>query len=189
MHIGNIRGFAMRTLSWVRAVGAFLAIGLVAAPAQQQVPLPSGGFVRYSSSGPNTRFQIQLKAGPRYSVSVSRDATVAANRAPSKVEVVAEVPGKSVILIDTYPSVPLGMSLCQAGEEKFLRIIALEGRRARQTLGLKIASCRDNIELADGGVQWDATAMVVHLHWLSGPVNKGKPEERAIALGTTEKQF
>lgn len=170
----------MRTLFWASALAAGT---LFAAAPLGKMDLPSGGSVTYSTAGSNTRFEIRTKAGQHYEVSVQRDSMVSPKAQPSKVQMLGEIPGKALILTDAYPSVALGMSLCQAGEEQFLRVITLAGGSARQTLHLKLASCRDNIELADSGLEWNPKSATLQLHWLEGPDTKGKSEERSIHIG------
>jgi len=54
----------------------------------------------------------------------------------------------------------------QAGTEEFLRVISIHAA-PRETLHLKISSCRENIELADPGVQWDESKHVLLVTWLT----------------------
>jgi hypothetical protein len=173
----------MRTRYWVNALAL---TGIVATP-QGQISLPSGGVIQYSSAAPRTRFEIDSKDGKRYVATVDRDATVSPKTEPSKVELIGEVPNKSLILSDSYVSAPLGMHYCQAGEERFLRIFTLTNGGARQTLKLKLASCRENIELADPGLEWNPGSEVLQIHWLQGPSNKGEMENRTIRIGSSGK--
>jgi hypothetical protein len=71
--------------------------------------------------------------------------------------------------------------MCQAGEERFLRVIAFEGDRPLESITTKIASCRDDIELGDPGLEWDASTATVRINWLAGPT--GVPEVRTIRIG------
>lgn len=171
----------MRMRYWASAVAA---AGLFAAP-QGRLALPSGGSIRYTTAASKTRFEIRNKAGKRYLVNVNRDATVSPKAEPNKVELIGEVPGKAFILSDSYASVPLGMSYCEAGEERFLRVLTLANGGARQTLQLKLASCRDNIELAEPGVEWNPHSENLQIHWLQGPSNKGKNEDDTIHIGVS----
>ncbi len=164
-------------------VSALALAGLLSAAPPDQIALPSGGTVRYSAAGSKTRFEIRTKRGRRYEVSVERDSMVSPKSGPVKVQLVGEIPGKALVLTDTYPSIPLGLSYCQAGEEQFLRVITLAHGRASETLHLKVASCRDDIELADPGLEWNAGSATLQVHWLLGPTNKGKAEERTIHIG------
>jgi len=169
----------MRMPYWASLVAA----GLLAAAPADQIALPSGGSVSSSTVGSKTRLEIRAKNGSRLALSVERDSMVA-SKAFAKVKVIGEIPDKTLILTDTYPSIPLGMSYCQAGEEQFLRIITLAKGQARETLHLKLASCRENIELADPGLVWNGDSATLQVHWLEGPTNKGKPEDRTIHIGS-----
>jgi len=128
-----------------------------------------------------TRLEIRTSAGTHYQVLVARDSTVAPTSAPLRTELIGEIPGVAFVLTDTYQSIPGGMSLCQAGEEQFLRVISVTHDPPRETLHLKTASCRDNIELATPGIEWRADSSIVRVHWLTGP--KGGAEVRSIPIG------
>jgi hypothetical protein len=154
---------------------------VLAAP-QSKLALPSGGSIRYTVAAPKTRFEISNKSGKRYVATVDRDATVPPNAAPTNVELIGEIPNKTIILSDSYASVPLGMHYCQAGEERFLRIFTLTSGSVHQTLQVKLASCRDNIELADPGLRWNPATATLQIHWLQGPSDKGKMENRTIHI-------
>ena len=127
-----------------------------------------------------TNLRIQTGAGRAFDLAVRRDDTVAATGEPTSIDVVAEVPGVAVVVADRYPSLPGGLSYCQAGEERFLRVIAIAADSVRETLVTKIASCRQNIELAERGVEWDAPTTTLRIHWLSGP--DGTSEVRTIRI-------
>ncbi len=71
----------------------------------------------------------------RYALSVARDSTVSPKAKPTGIKVVGEIKGSVIILIDTYPSLPGGMSYCQAGEERFLRIFQYRESRPRGVPG------------------------------------------------------
>src|ERR1700683_1926762 len=120
---GNIRVSVMRMPYWVSAlaVSAWFGGAPAAAP-QGQLALPSGGSIAYSAAGSKTRFDIQTKSGRRYEVNVERDSMVSPKAQPATAKLVGEVADKALILTDTYPSVPLGLGYCQAGEERFLRV-------------------------------------------------------------------
>jgi hypothetical protein len=180
MHTGSISVSAMRM---PYCASALALGGLLAAAPQGKLVLPSGGSVTYSAAGSETRFEIRGRASRHYEVRVERDATVAPDAAPDKVELIAEVSGKALVLTDSYPSVPLGIQYCQAGEEQFLRVITLAGERASETLHLKLTSCRDNVELANPGLEWNRATRTLLVHWLDGPDNKGASEEHTIRIG------
>jgi hypothetical protein len=141
-----------------------------------------GNVVEYSVNDAKTRLDIRTSDGQHHPLAVQRDATVLPSSKPRRVEVVVELARAAVVLIDTYASKRAGLSSCQAGEEKFLRIISIEKATPVQTQVIKMASCRDNIELADPGIEWDAGSRTLTIHWLSGPTHQGVPEQRTIRL-------
>jgi hypothetical protein len=134
--------------------------------------------------GDSTRLDIRTASGRSYSLVVGRDSTVVPEASPAGTTVVGELTDAAVVVIDTYPSRPAGMSLCQAGEERFLRVVTLaDGDRADETARVKVASCRTNLELAASGVEWLADSAAVRVSWLLGPGGTGAPESRLIRLG------
>lgn len=131
------------------------------------------------TAGGVTRLEIQAGADRRHSLDLERDATVAPDAEP-RVDVVGDIPGVALILVDTYPSLPGGMSYCQAGEERFLRVVSVARPRPAETYVVKVASCRDNIELADAGIEWRADRSTLRIHWLAGPA--GTEEVRTLQI-------
>ena len=130
-----------------------------------------------------TRFEIRSGVKLLGSITVDRDSTVASDAAPSKASVVGEVAGVAVVIVDTYASKPGGMSYCQAGEEQFLRVVAVGQSPLTETSKTKIASCHENIELASQGVEWRADSSLVRIHWLTGPTPRGTSETRLLRIG------
>jgi hypothetical protein len=116
-------------------------------------------------------------------VRVQRDKDVSAKAEPTRVEVLGEVKDIAIILVDTHPSIPGGMSYCQAGEERFLRIISISKKPPEEAFCVKIESCRDNIELVSPGIEWLPESSILRIHWLLGPSAKGMPEVRTIRIG------
>lgn len=172
----------MQSLARAFAPAAFALILAVAVNAADSVALPAGGTVRYSTVNAKTRLEIRTPAGRRASLSVQRDATVAAQASPT-VKVIGEIDGSAIILLDTYPSIPGGMSYCQAGEEQFLRIISLAKHPPAETLRVKTGSCRENIELQSPGIEWQPESSTLRITWLQGPKG-GHPEVRVLHIGT-----
>ncbi|HVN19026.1 MAG TPA: hypothetical protein VMU05_09650 [Dongiaceae bacterium] len=166
----------MRIVFWASLL--LLTTGLATA-SDKKLDLPSGKALTYSSAAECTRLVVPLHAA-KSKVCLQRDNNVASNARPT-LKLIAEVP-QFLILTDTYPSIPGGMSYCQAGEETFLRVIALRGKRARETYHRKLASCRQNIELADPGVTWAAESGTLTIHWLSGPKQQGSPETETLVV-------
>jgi hypothetical protein len=154
--------------------------GSASGGAARSVGAPS--TVEAAAAGDSTRLRIRTGAGATYELTVARDSTVAPNAPPAQAEVVGETPD-AVVVVDTYPSAPLGMSFCQAGEERFLRVVSTRGGRAAETLRLKIASCRENLELATPGLEWLRDSSAVRVRWLVGPGGAGAPSARTIRIG------
>jgi hypothetical protein len=173
----------MRTTFFASTLLTLLAcIAPAALQAQETVVSPAGTSIRYSARNSKTRFVIRNRARKYYSLLVSRDSTVARGAAPSSVEVLGEIPGSLMIITDTYPSIPGGMSYCQAGEERFLRVISFATKHPIETVKLKIESCRDSLELASEGIEWQPQFLSLRVNWLTGPAASGAPESRTINL-------
>jgi hypothetical protein len=95
------------------------------------------------------------------------------------VQVVAEM-DSSVVVVDTYLSRPGSGSYCQAGQERFLRVLRLDKDVAQASLSVKLASCWQELELNDPGVEWSAAGSTLRIQWLFGPTNKMQPEELTL---------
>lgn len=167
----------MRIVFWASFI---LSVAGLAHGADGKLDLPSGKTLTYSASAECTRFTVPLRTHTS-AVCLQRDDTIARNATPRSVKLIAEIPNTALILTDTYPSIPGGMSFCQAGEEIFLRVISLKGKRAKETYHQKLGSCRQNIELADPGITWSAESGTLTVQWLSGH-EQGKPETKALVV-------
>jgi len=128
-------------------------------------------------------FEVKSRDGARHLLTLERDATVAPGAAPSNVHLVGEVKGATLVVVDTYPSLSGGLAYCQAGEERFLRVISLAPAGPEETLRVKLASCRQNIELTDPGVEWLESSSTLRVHWLLGPSTRAQPEELTLRIG------
>jgi hypothetical protein len=84
------------------------------------------------------------------------------------------------VLVDRYPSLPGGLSMCQAGEESFVRVIALGAPQPRVTFTAKIGSCLQNIELADPGLEWSPDSRTLRIEWLASAA--GAPQMQEIVI-------
>lgn len=93
------------------------------------------------------------------------DANVNPGSGIATVELVASVWSNTLVVQDTYASMPGPLSMCQAGQESFLRVIGLAP--LKEILSFKLASCRDDIELASPGLEWDAHTATLKIRWLS----------------------
>ena len=180
----------MRTMFFVRtALGLLLFAGTAGAGGQagEVLNLASGGAMTYSTQAGNTRLELSTASGTRYQASLARDATVAPQSPPANLKIVGEMKGPKFILIDTYASIPGGMSYCQAGEERFLRVLVVSGKQLQETLRMKLESCRDNLELGSPGIEWQSGTSTLKIDWLQGPSTKGKAEARTIRISETGK--
>jgi hypothetical protein len=174
----------MRIKFWASVL---LVCAIIGASAQQSVPLVSRKLLTASVFNARTVFTVPRRAGRASLLRVERDATVAPDKAPSSLKLVAEIPGSALILVDTYPSIPGGISYCQAGEESFLRVLTISGKHPVESYRTKLESCRDNIELASPGLRWSPETKTLDIHWLSGPGNVGKPENRTLKIAAEGK--
>jgi hypothetical protein len=170
----------MRLEFWASALVLLVIVSCAAA--QGPAAVSGRNSISYSAEGSKSRIEIRTPDGARYIVRVERDSTVYPNVEPSNVTEVGEVTGSAVILIDTYPSIPGGLSYCQAGEGRFLRIISISKKGARETMRVKLGSCRDNIELGSRGIEWLPKSSTLHIDWRSGPTTKRKPEELTVRI-------
>jgi hypothetical protein len=133
-----------------------------------------------ATAAPASRIEFPTAHGP-LSVDVEVDATVAVSTAARRVETIGELPERAVVVVDRYPSVPGGLSMCQAGEESFVRVVSLTGEQPRVTFTAKIGSCVQNIELADPGLEWRAETATLRIEWLSNAEGKTDTQELVIS--------
>jgi hypothetical protein len=142
----------------------------------------AGGSIAYGARGANTILSISTTTGHHYQLQLARDSTVAPAVPPRSLQILGQVASKLIILTDAYPSIPGGMSYCQAGEEKFLRVIRLSAASAVEKYRTKLESCRQNLELATPGVEWRSTSRTLTVHWLSGPGGIGQAQTLMINI-------
>ena len=172
-------------------IGCLSCAGRAADP-KPQAPAPSA---RTTSAGEDTsrvaasrvengltQVELLVAGGDRRTLVLPRDPTVDSQTAPSDITVLGEIRDVAIVLIDTYASRSGGLSYCQAGEEQFLRVVSLATPGAGEVATTKVASCRENLELADARIELDRPSRIVRIHWLSGPGKK--PEVREIRIGT-----
>jgi hypothetical protein len=170
-------GFATRITCCVSVV---LAVATACSNFSRSSPKPGDKTVIAGARTETGRTTLDLQVGQqRRSLTLDRDATVAP-AAPPKVTLVADLPARAVIITDTYPSLAGGLSYCQAGEEQFLRVISTASEKPVQTFVTKLASCRENLELADPGLEWNEPSSSLQIHWLTGP--SGNADERTIVI-------
>jgi hypothetical protein len=162
---------------------AFLAsviilVGVTAVPQSRQPRVSITAAVKHSK----TQLIIRTGPGKQYSLLVSRDSTISGTGRPTEVKIVGDINKKIIIIKDVYPSIPGGMSFCQAGEESFLRVISLAAKPPKETLKLKLESCREGLELDSQGIEWLPQTGTLRIHWLTGSAGNGAPEVREINL-------
>jgi hypothetical protein len=152
----------MPTASWNSA--ALLAVLLVAGPAFAQ----TGKGIALEHGRRGTSVTLPVTGGTRARLPLDVDAVSVVGRASSVREVARTE--AFLVIVDTHPSRRQGMRRCQAGEERFLRLIALKPS-PREWQRIKLASCVDTIEPAEPDVTWDRAGGVLSVRWLSGPVD------------------
>ena len=180
---GNIRASATQITYW----GSLLLLSTTACSDRSNRSVVAKATqttsVTATAKADSTRFEIRSGMKLLGSITVGRDSTVAQTAVPSTATVVGEIPGVAVVIVDTYASKPGGMSYCQAGEEQFLRVIAVTRSPLTETSITKIASCRENIELASPGVEWRADSSLVRIHWLTRLTSSTGSETRSLRIG------
>ena len=173
-HTGNILGYVMQT-RFLASLSLLLTVFACAVPEATVTAAPP-------SAGKQPMLEFKLPSGNHYAVPAEYDATVLKGTKPRKIKIVGEVKNSAVVLVDTYPSIPGGMSYCQAGEESFLRVVSLAKKTPVETFRTKLESCRDNIELASPGLVWSAESATLVIHWLQGPTSPGQAEKRTLII-------
>ena len=173
-HTGNILGYVMQTRFLV-SLTLLLTVFACAVPEATVTAAPP-------SAGKQPVLEFKLPPGNQYAVPAECDATVLKCTKPRKIKIVGETKNSAVVLVDTYPSIPGGMSYCQAGEESFLRVVSLAKKTPVETFHTKLESCRDNIELASPGLVWSAESATLVIHWLQGPTSPGQAEKRILVI-------
>jgi hypothetical protein len=129
--------------------------------------------------GPTSRIELPTARGA-IAFDVETDDTVAAGTAPNHVDVIGELSERAIIIADRYPSIPGGLSMCQAGEESFVRVVSVASTPPRVTFTAKIGSCLQNIELAEPGLEWRAETATLRIEWLANAA--GTPETQELVI-------
>ncbi len=148
------------------ALTSLLCLGLLGA-ASKTIPLQSGGTLSARAGRNGAILNITGRPNVAATLPLPVDGSIKPGSLPA-LKLIGEYGPRTILLEDTYYSSPAGLSNCQAGKEQFLRVIAL-GKPNRQTLRLKLRSCRDNTELADAGVVWKPETGTVEVNWLPNP--------------------
>lgn len=159
-------------------LGALGGLGsAVSASAQADTGGTSGRAVAQA------RLLIPSPATGSHAVTVGVDATVVSSTRPVTARVVGEVPGTALVITDAHASRPGGMGLCQSGTERFLRVLQTGQGPVRETYRVKLESCREDIELASPGLDWQAATGTLRIDWLQGPSVKAGAETRVLHIG------
>lgn len=109
--------------------------------------------------------EIRFPSAKAQVLPLETDANVNPESGLATAELVAFAWSKTLLVKDTYASRPGPLSMCQAGQESFLRVIGLAP--LEEILSFKLASCRDDIELASPGMEWHADTATLTIRWLS----------------------
>ncbi len=75
--------------------------------------------------------------------------------------------GRITAVTDRYASRPQGMSRCQAGSERYLRLIDIVARVQRYAM--RIESCTANIGAADEPITWSADGKTMTVNLVTAP--------------------
>jgi len=163
-------------------LGILLAASWSCAGVRSGRSIPSGGLLSYSSDYATTRFDLDFSPEARYAITAPLDSTVPPQVRPVRVDIVGEVENRALVLVDSYPSQPGGMTACQSGEERFLRVISIWKNRAALTYSAKLASCREDIELDVDGLEWHPPSSTLRVRWSSGPRRHAEPEVLTLRI-------
>ncbi len=174
------------------AIAAYGVLTSIANAAAQNAPfvpvtvhLNSGEILQaHTQTGQTILKIIRPKAMP-LTLALGRDSTVGPSEQVYALNVIGDIPGNALIESDTYWSTPGGLSMCQSGQEQFLRVITMARQTAREALRLKIGSCINNVQLASPGIQWSPKTGLLQIHWLLGPDGKEHPDDQTYRITQT----
>jgi hypothetical protein len=149
------------------------------------VHLNSGEILQaHTQTGQTILKIIPPKAAP-LTLALGRDSTVSVSEPVYALNIIGDIPGSALVESDTYWSMPGGLSMCQSGQEQFLRVITITKHKAREALRLKIGSCINNVQLASPGIQWSPKTGLLQIHWLLGPDGKEQPDDQTYRITET----
>ena len=155
-----------------------------AACARERAPAPPAKATTVSAHTEQGRTVLTWKNANGVSrfLALSRDSTVAPATEPSGATITGEIADSVLVIVDSYPSTPGGMSFCQAGTERFLRVLAIATAQPVETYRVKLASCLGNIELGADSTSWDAGKSQLRIYWLLGPSGAHGPESKTLRV-------
>ena len=147
------------------SVGLSLCLALLVACGPPPVANPPASVDGVTASVVDKRATLHIaRASRQFELAAPLDETVTPGAAPARVDVLGWT-ARAVIVADSYASASPGMSLCQAGHERFLRIVALGEAQATLVFTTKLESCRENIELAEP-LRLSGDARTLNATWL-----------------------
>ena len=157
--------FLVRQALWPQVVPGLLAsllAGCAVMPAGVDRGLPA---LNLDHRAGKAALKIRFPRAKAQILPLDTDAKVDPASGTATVELVASAWSNTLLVQDTYASKPGPLSMCQAGQESFLRVIRLAP--LKEILSVKLASCHDNIELASPGLEWHADTGILKIRWLS----------------------
>jgi hypothetical protein len=174
----------MRIACWLSlwATGALALAGCVREPAR--AALTKFSTVTAHTDSGRTVLTWAGTAGASRSIQVARDSTVSPSAAPLGAAVAGEIPGTVLVVVDSYPSIPGGMSYCQSGVERFLRVLSIAPSQPVETYRIKLASCLGNTELGADSTAWNPDASELRISWLAGPNGGHAPESKRLHIAS-----
>ena len=173
-------GIAMPMPSFVKVC---LSVVMLATPSLatdgSQLTLESGQTLTCRSSTKVTVCSIGAGASGGSSFSLEQDKDIRPGSAVS-LKLIGQT-DHAIVFVDSYPSRPGGLQLCQAGRESFLRVVSTATRRPTETFHTKLESCHENHQLALDGLLWDAGSRSLRVHWLQSP-RDGKEAKETLHI-------
>ena len=168
----------MRSLAKAWALAAALVIP-ASALSSPQIAIGTGQTLSCRPAGNRTTCNLASSARNDGSFTLEGDGDIRPG-SPVSLKLIART-YRVLIFVDSHPSKPGGLQLCQAGRESFLRVISTDLPGPSETFHIKLESCRHNYELALEGISWDASSRSLRLHWLQSPKD-GKDLEMTLHI-------
>ncbi len=135
------------------------------------------------TSGKSDIFEMRDKNAKAARLILPLPADISVSAGARHLTVLSPPDDKQMLVLDSHASKPQSMSRCQAGAEVYARLLDFTGAKAAQLWQLKVASCLDNLELADGGVSWAKDTQTLTVNWLSGPGGTSGVQTFAVKNG------
>ena len=151
------------------------------ASSRRTIKLQNGDSLTYTTREEETLLTFKGVNESLEEPALKRDKDVAPQSRVKHMKVVGEIGRNVLILTDTYYSLPGSMQFCQAGDETFLRVVALKPE-PKVTFEKKLESCRSNLELAEPGLAWNPETFTLQIHWLQNPAAKGEANSQSYKI-------